>query len=138
MRLTRVYRFVASHRLHSNTLSDAENDALYGKCNNPFGHGHNYVVHISVSGAVDESTGRVIEVGALDRFVQERVVDAFDHRDMNADVDDFRSTVPTTENLAVAIERRLRSGWSERFEGIKLDRIRIDETPRNTFDLRIS
>jgi 6-pyruvoyltetrahydropterin/6-carboxytetrahydropterin synthase len=138
MRLTRVYRFAASHRLHSDALSETENDALYGKCNNPFGHGHNYAVHISVSGAVNEATGRVIEVGALDRFVQERVVDAFDHRDMNADVEDFRSAVPTTENLAVAIERRLRSGWENQFAHIRLDRIRIEETARNTFDLRIA
>lgn len=138
MRLTRVYRFAASHRLHSDALSEPENDVLYGKCNNPFGHGHNYRVHISVSGAVNEATGRVTEVGALDRFVQERVIDAFDHRDMNVDVEDFRSTVPTTENLVAAIERRLRSGWENQFAHVRLDRIRIEETPRNTFDLRIA
>jgi 6-pyruvoyltetrahydropterin/6-carboxytetrahydropterin synthase len=138
MRLTRVYRFAASHRLHSTTLSEAENAALYGKCNNPFGHGHNYVLHVSISGVVDEPTGRVIDIGALDRFIQGEIVEAFDHRDMNHDVHDFQSMVPTTENLAIAIERRLRKHWDTRFEHAELDRIRIEETARNTFELRIA
>jgi 6-pyruvoyltetrahydropterin/6-carboxytetrahydropterin synthase len=136
MRLTRVYRFPASHRLHSGTLSDTENDALYGKCNNPFGHGHNYVVHVSVYGDVDAANGRVIDIGALDRFVREQVIDPFDHRDLNVDVDDFQSMVPTTENLAIAIERRLKGRWREHFFNVSLERIKIEETPRNTFELR--
>jgi 6-pyruvoyltetrahydropterin/6-carboxytetrahydropterin synthase len=66
------------------------------------------------------------------------VVDVFDHRDMNADIADFQSAVPTTENLVIAIERRLRQGWGERFRGVSLDRIQIEETPRNTFELRMT
>jgi 6-pyruvoyltetrahydropterin/6-carboxytetrahydropterin synthase len=138
MRLTRVYRFAASHRLHSTALPESENVMLYGKCNNPFGHGHNYVVHLSISGPVGETTGRLIDVGALDRFVQQQVVEAFDHRDMNTDVEDFGSMVPTTENLTIAIERRLRKQWLEHFGQARLDRIRVEETPRNTFEMRIA
>jgi 6-pyruvoyltetrahydropterin/6-carboxytetrahydropterin synthase len=136
MRLTRVYRFSASHRLHTDTLSVEENSALYGKCNNPFGHGHNYVVHVSVSGSVDPLTGRIVDVGALDRYVHERIVDTFDHRDMNLDIKDFASIVPTTENLAIVVDRRLRNGWGDQFETARLDRVMIEETPRNTFELR--
>ena len=136
MRLTRVYRFSASHRLHAAQLPENLNEELYGKCNNPYGHGHNYTVHVSVSGDIEEATGRIIDLGAFDRYVQERVVDAFDHKDMNTDVSDFESVVPTTENLAVAIERRLRDAWPLRFAGARLDRVLIEETPRNTFELR--
>jgi 6-pyruvoyltetrahydropterin/6-carboxytetrahydropterin synthase len=137
MRLTRVYRFAASHRLHSSKLSADRNIELYGKCNNPFGHGHNYAVHVSISGEIDEATGRVVEIGALDRYVRQHVIDALDHKDMNADVADFKAVVPTTENLATAIERRLRGGWEQSFGHARLDRILIEETPRNTFELRI-
>ena len=135
-RVTRIYRFAASHRLHSAQLPAGRNFELYGKCNNPYGHGHNYAVHVSVSGDVEEGTGRIVDLGALDRYVQERVVDAFDHKDMNADVLDFQSTVPTTENLSIAIERRLRDAWPPGFGRARLDRILIEETPRNTFELR--
>ena len=135
MRITRVYRFSASHRLHATQLPPRENAELYGKCNNPFGHGHNYSVHVSVRGEVDSATGRVIDVGALDRFVAQQVIDTFDHKDMNVDVPDFTEIVPTTENLAIAIERRLRAGWDRRFGRVELDRILIEETPRNSFEL---
>ena len=136
MRVTRVYRFSASHRLHARQLSADKNAELYGKCNNPYGHGHDYVLHISVAGVVDQKTGRVVDPGALDRYVAERVVAPLDHKDMNADVVDFRDTVPTTENLAIAIERRLLSDWKNRFGAIRLDRVFIEETPRNKFELR--
>jgi 6-pyruvoyltetrahydropterin/6-carboxytetrahydropterin synthase len=136
VRVTRKYRFSASHRLHTPALPDARNAELYGKCNNPFGHGHDYTVHVSVSGEIHPVTGRVINPGELDRYVRERVLDGFDHRDMNADIDEFRSIVPTTENLALVIDRRLRDEWDGRFGGASLDSIRIEETPRNTFELR--
>jgi 6-pyruvoyltetrahydropterin/6-carboxytetrahydropterin synthase len=136
MRLTRIYRFAASHRLHAKTLPPERNAELYGKCNNPYGHGHDYVLHVCVEGEVDPATGRIIDVGALDRYVRERVLEPFDHKDMNNDVDDFRDVVPTTENLAIAVERRLRSGWDVRFGAARLDRIFIEETARNTFELR--
>jgi 6-pyruvoyltetrahydropterin/6-carboxytetrahydropterin synthase len=136
MQLTRVYRFSASHRLHAAALSAEQNTALYGKCNNPYGHGHDYVLHISVVGEVDEGTGRVVDVGALDRYVRERVLGPFDHRDMNSDINDFLEIVPTTENLAIAVERRLRSGWDTRFGRTQLKRVFIQETAKNSFELR--
>lgn len=136
MRLTRVYRFSASHRLHSDRLSEDENARLYGKCNNPFGHGHDYVLEVSVRGEVDRKTGRVINPSALDRFIEERVLQAFDHKDMNQDVPDFEG-VPTTENLTLDIERRVRNYWVDHFGAAELDRIWVRETQRNTFELRI-
>ena len=135
MRVCRTYRFSASHRLHSGALNDIENRDLYGKCNNPFGHGHDYVLYVSVSGPVDPATGRVVPVGELDRFVHENVLLVYDHKDINTDVAGFEG-VPTTENLAVDIERRLSREWP--FAGAVLDRISIRETPRNTFELRTS
>lgn len=135
MVLSRKYRFSASHRLHSDQLSREQNAQIYGKCNNPFGHGHNYVLEIAVDGAVDENTGRVIDVGLLDEYVRRHVLDDLDHRDLNADVPDFQRAVPTTENLALAIESRLRRQWQEWFGGAALRRICIEETKRNSFEL---
>ena len=134
-RVTRAYRFSASHRLHSDELSEERNRELYGKCNNPYGHGHDYVLRVTVSGTVEESSGRVVSPGALDTFVHQRVLEVFDHRDMNTDVPGFQG-VPTTENLAADIERRLREDWDRIFAPIALDRIWLQETPRNTFELR--
>ena len=105
--LGRRYRFAASHRLHSERLSEAENARLYGKCNNPHGHGHNYVVEIAVSGAVDPATGMIANLADLDGFVEREVLEAFDHRSLNDEVAAFRENVPTTENLCIEIFRRL-------------------------------
>ncbi len=139
IRLTRRYRFSASHRLHANRLSDLENRAVYGKCNNPFGHGHDYVLEVSVRGPLDEKTGRVADLAALDRLVHREVVGAFDHGNLNLDVPEFAGVVPTTENLVAVVERRLRRHWPAAFPGDwpRLDRIRIQETRRNTFEARL-
>lgn len=138
IRLTRRYRFSASHRLHSEQLSETENRALYGKCNNAYGHGHDYMLEVSVRGPVEERTGRVVDLGALDALVRCEVVAAFDHRNLNAEVPEFAGVVPTTENLVVAVERRLRRKWGTTFPGEwpRLDRIRIEETRRNAFEAR--
>jgi 6-pyruvoyltetrahydropterin/6-carboxytetrahydropterin synthase len=135
MRVTRIYRFAASHRLHSDRLSDERNRELYGKCNNPHGHGHDYMLRVTVRGDVDPLTGRVVELRKLDRYVEENVLNVLDHKDLNRDVPGFHG-VPTTENLALDIERRLRAGWSGQFRNAELDRIRVQETPRNTVELR--
>lgn len=137
IRLTRRYRFSASHRLHARELSEAENRELYGKCNNPYGHGHDYLLEVSVCGPVEERSGRVADVAALDRLVGGEVIRAFDHHDLNQDVPEFASAVPTTENLALEVERRLRRNWSTAFQGEwpRLDRIRIRETKRNIFEI---
>lgn len=131
MKLTRRYRFSAAHRLDTPALSAEENRKLYGKCNNPYGHGHNYVLDVTVAGSLDES-GQIVGREALDRLVEERILARFDHRNLNTDIVELRGAVPTTENLAVAIEKRLASGWPLR---AKLDRVRISETERNIFEL---
>ena len=137
-RVTRQYRFAASHRLHAAGLSEEQNRLLYGKCNNPYGHGHNYVMDISAHGPADERTGRVLDVRLLDRLVAQQVLEPFDHRNLNMEVESFRGVVPTSENLAAEICRRLKRNWSTVFPGEwpKLEKIRIGETPRNIFEVR--
>ena len=134
--LTRRYQFSASHRLHSGRLTDAENQELYGKCNNPYGHGHNYEVEVTVEGPVDAATGRVVDLETLDGFVRRHVTGPFEHRNLNKEIEEFQSLVPTTENLNLIIDRRLRSAWSSAFPGFQpaLKRIRIFETARNIFE----
>ena len=105
--VTRLLRFNAAHRVHNPALSDEENRALYGKCNNPNWHGHNYDLEVSVRGPVDERTGYVIDLGRLKRIAEELVVDQVDHRNMNVDVPFMYGNNPTTENIVVAIWRLL-------------------------------
>jgi 6-pyruvoyltetrahydropterin/6-carboxytetrahydropterin synthase len=127
--LGRRYRFAASHRLHSDRLSEEENSRLYGKCNNPHGHGHNYVLEVSLSGEIDPTTGMIANLGDLDAFVENEVLQAFDHRSLNEEVPVFRQQVPTTENLCMEIYRRLRA-----FPKAKLERVRVEETNNNSFE----
>lgn len=128
--LTRRYRFAASHRLHSAEFSEAENLRLYGKCSNPHGHGHNYVVEATFTGPVDAETGMIANLGDLDPFVQSEVVEAFDYKYLNEEVPAFREKVPTTENVVAEIYRRL-----ERFPGARLERVRVEETSKNSFEI---
>ena len=139
MTLTRRYRFSASHRLHSPQLSEAENDRVYGKCNNPFGHGHDYVVEVSVSGPLDAVTGRIVDLETMDRLVREQVLEPFEHRNMNEDIAAFSDVVPTTENLAIEIVRRLDGAWVRAFASYttKLQKVTIRETRNNTFELKL-
>lgn len=127
--LGRRYHFSASHRLHSPQLSEEENCRLYGKCYNPFGHGHNYALEVLVSGAVDPATGMIANLVDLDGFVEREVLEPFDHKSLNEDVAAFRSVVPTTENLCIEIFRRLQV-----FPNAKLERIRVQETSNNSFE----
>jgi 6-pyruvoyltetrahydropterin/6-carboxytetrahydropterin synthase len=127
--LTRRYRFAASHRLHSARFSEEENQRLYGKCSGLHGHGHNYVVEVTVSGPVDPATGMVANLGDLDPFVAREVVEAFDHKNLNEQVAEFREIVPTSENLCREIYRRLRT-----FPSARLERVRIEETSKNSFE----
>ncbi len=127
--LTRRYRFSASHRLHNQSMSPEENLATYGKCNNPYGHGHNYIVEVTVSGQVDPSTGMVCNLVDLDGFVKEQIVDRYDHTNLNM-MDEFQKLVPTTENLCVEIFDRLQKG----FRPAKVERVRIEETMMNSFE----
>jgi 6-pyruvoyltetrahydropterin/6-carboxytetrahydropterin synthase len=127
--LTRRYHFAASHRLHSAKLSAEENQRLYGKCNNPYGHGHNYFVEVTVTGPVDPATGMIANLGELDPFVQREVIEAFDYKYLNEEVPAFQTSVPTTENVAREIYRRL-----EKFPAARLERVRIEETSKNSFE----
>jgi 6-pyruvoyltetrahydropterin/6-carboxytetrahydropterin synthase len=135
LRVTRRYRFAAAHRLHAGAFSEQENRALYGKCNNPHGHGHDYVLEVSVAGPVDEVSGRVFSPAALDRLVAETALAAFDHRNLNAEVPEFTYVPPTTENLAQLIRQRLLARWAELGHRARLAGIRLRETQRNTFEI---
>ncbi len=137
IRVTRKYRFSASHRLHATGLSDAENSLLYGKCNNPYGHGHDYEIEVSARGPLEPRSGRAIDPAALDRMVEEYVLRPFDHKYLNTESPAFQQVVPTTENLAREIYTRLQSSWSSVFPGPwpVLDKVRIAETPRNIFEV---
>ncbi len=126
--LGRRYRFAASHRLHTDRLSEEENARVFGKCANPYGHGHNYVLEVSVSGNVDPATGMIANLAELDRFVEREVIEEFDHHSLNEDVAAFRDVVPTTENLCIEIFERLKS-----FPRAKLERVRVQETANNSF-----
>jgi len=129
--LTRRYRFAASHRLYSPRFTEAENLRLYGKCSNPHGHGHNYVVEVTITGPVDPSTGMIANLGDLDPFIKREVVDAFDSKNLNEEVAEFRgSVVPTTENVAREVFRRVRQFPKAHVEGV-----RIEETSKNSFEV---
>ena len=125
----RRYLLSASHRLHSDTLSAVENWAAYGKCNNPHGHGHNYGVEVLVGGAVNAETGMVVNLVALDEAVRARVIDRFDHTNLNLDPL-FVNRVPTTENLCRAVFRLLKDALPTG----ELESVRVEETENNSFE----
>jgi 6-pyruvoyltetrahydropterin/6-carboxytetrahydropterin synthase len=128
--LTRRYGFAASHRLHAPQLSAAQNQRIYGKCNNPYGHGHNYALEVTVTGPVDPATGMIANLGDLDPFVESEVLAAFDQKNLNEEVAEFRTVVPTTENVCREIFRRLQN-----FPAAHLERVRIEETSKNSFEI---
>lgn len=127
--LTRRYLFSASHRLHSDQMSAADNAAIYGKCNNPYGHGHNYTLEITVSGRVDANTGMVCNLADLDGFVEREILERFDHQNLNT-LPEFTDTVPTTENLCTVIYDILQRG----FRFAHLEKVRFEETMMNSFE----
>ena len=129
LHLSRRYRFAASHRLHSEQLGEEENRRVYGKCNNPYGHGHNYVVEVAVSGLVNPMTGMIANLADLDAFVEREVIEPFDHKYLNEELPEFRASVPTTENVCIEIFNRLK-----RFPHAKLERVRVEETGLNSFE----
>ena len=134
--LTRRYRFAASHRLHTPRLSESENQRVYGKCSNPYGHGHNYRVEVTVSGPIDPATGMIANLAQLDPYVETRILEAFDQKYLNEQVPEFapeKSLVPTTENLCRVIFQRLKG-----FPLAHLDRVRIEETGNNSFEIEES
>jgi 6-pyruvoyltetrahydropterin/6-carboxytetrahydropterin synthase len=135
--ITRRYHFPASHRLHSPLLSDAENARLYGKCNNPFGHGHDYTLELTIAGELDAASGLLVPLSRLDRFVTENILHLFAYRNINVDVPQFADLVPTTENLLLVIADLVGQHWRESFEdlAIRVSKIQIQETDRIVFEL---
>jgi 6-pyruvoyltetrahydropterin/6-carboxytetrahydropterin synthase len=129
VQLGRRYHFAASHRLHSPRLSEEDNFRVYGKCNNPHGHGHNYTVEVRFSGAIDPATGMIANLADLDAFVDQHVLSPFDHRSLQEEVAVFQEVVPTTENLCVEIFKRLIL-----FPKAKLEAVRVEETSNNSFE----
>jgi 6-pyruvoyltetrahydropterin/6-carboxytetrahydropterin synthase len=128
--VTRQVHFNAGHRLHNPARGRAWNERTYGPCNYPHGHGHNYVLEVTVRGRPDPATGYVIDLGELKRIVEAAVVQPCDHRNLNVDVDFLRGVIPTAENLVVAF-------WAElapRIRTGRLHRLRLFETPRNFAD----
>jgi 6-pyruvoyltetrahydropterin/6-carboxytetrahydropterin synthase len=126
--LSRRYHFSASHRLHSDACNEVRNREIYGKCNNPHGHGHNYTVEVTFSGKVDPVTGMVCNLADLDVFARENVVERFDQTNLNLQ-DCFADRVSTTENLSIEVYR-IFSG----FPAAHLERVHIEETSNNSFD----
>ena len=134
--LTRRYRFSAGHRLHNDAFSAEENLRIYGKCNNPNGHGHNYLLEVTVAGKIDPATGMVFDLMALDGIVAERVLEKLDHKNLNLDMENFRTQVPTTENVCVEIYNLLRDPIEEAGadRDLQLGRVRLEETSMNSFE----
>ena len=123
--LTRKAEFSASHYYHNPKFSSEENQRIFGKCNNPNGHGHNYVLEVTVKGEVNRRTGFVVDLKQLKKILQSEVLDAMDHRFLNKEVPEFFDRIPTTENLAISIWHRL----APTLEGAQLHRVRVYETP---------
>ena len=126
--LSRRYHFSASHRLHTEAYDAAKNAAVFGKCNNPHGHGHNYTVQVTFSGPVDPTTGMVCNLADLDAFAQKNLTSRFDHTNLNT-LDYFANKVSTTENLNIEIYHIFQS-----FPAAHLERVHIEETSNNSFD----
>jgi len=128
--LTRIYEFAAAHRLHAPALSSDDNRALYGKCNHPAGHGHNYVLEVTIAGEPDRETGMIADLGELDSTVEREVLDRYDHRNLDVDLPELAGKVTTSENVAQAIFDRLNGAVPAR-----LHRVRLWETARNCFEV---
>lgn len=130
MTLTRSYEFAASHRLHNPLLPEAENDELYGKCSNPAGHGHNYVLEVTIEGELDPKTGMIVDLSALDNAVEKTILDRYDHKNLSVDLPEFHGKVATSEVVAQQIWKELDGALPAR-----LAKIRLKETERNIFEV---
>lgn len=133
IRLGRRYRFSASHRLHAPELSAEQNREIFGKCNNPHGHGHDYVLELVMAGEPDPETGLLLDVPALDALVASTVLREYDHKFLNEEIAAFGDLPPTTENVARDIRGRLDAKWPS--TRARLERIRVYETRRNMVEV---
>lgn len=136
---SRRYRFSASHRLFIAGYSEEQNQQIFGKCANPYGHGHNYVVEVTVAGPVDPVTGMVMDLVELDALVQREILDRWDHTNLNQDELFSGSLVPSTENFTFVVEDLLRAGvtqFAAKYgKNLRLVKVRVEETNNNSFDL---
>ncbi len=123
--LTRKAEFSASHFYHNPAFTPAENKRIFGKCNNPNGHGHNYTLEVTVKGDVNPRSGFVVDLKDLKEIMNREVLDVLDHRFLNKEVAEFADKIPTTENLAINIWQRLQP----RLQAAQLHRVRVYETP---------
>ena len=130
MKVCRRVNFNAAHRLYRKDWSDEKNDAIFGKCNNPNFHGHNYVMEVWIEGDIDPETGYVIDLKILKDIIKEEIVERFDHRNLNLDCSEFENLIPTAENIILVIWNLLRSRLDEKFK-LKL---KLWETENNIFE----
>lgn len=129
--VTRTYEFAASHRLFAPSLSEAENEQLFGKCTRPHGHGHNYVLEVTVTGKPDPVSGMIVDLGKLDETVEREIIERFDHRSIDLDIDAFNTMPSTSENVAAVIFDMLKDTVPARLASVKLH-----ETARSSFEVR--
>jgi 6-pyruvoyltetrahydropterin/6-carboxytetrahydropterin synthase len=127
--LSRRYLFSASHRLDNPAMSPQENRDTYGKCNNPYGHGHNYTLQVTVSGQVDDQTGMVCNLVDLDTFIEREILSRYDKENLNT-LQEFAQNVPTTENLCLQIYEIVQRGFTQ----AHLEKVRLEETMMNSFE----
>jgi 6-pyruvoyltetrahydropterin/6-carboxytetrahydropterin synthase len=128
-RLSQKFEFSASHRLHNPTLSDEQNRATYGKCNNPTGHGHNYEIEVTLRGA-PKTNGLLVDVPAFERIVQQQVIEKFDHKNLNLDVPEFGELIPSVENITMVIYKMLKNRFTE--IGAELASVKVWETAKTS------
>ena len=128
MKVCRRETFNAAHRLYNPTFDDAKNELIFGKCNNPNFHGHNYVLETWIEGEIDQETGYLIDLKILSDLINDEVLEAFDHRNLNLDRPEFKYLIPTVENIAVVIWNKLRAKLDSKY-GLE---VRLWETDRNS------
>lgn len=132
--ITRKFSFSAAHRVYNPALSDEENARIYGKCSNPNGHGHNYVMKVTVAGEVDESIGYVMDLTELKRLVEDAIINKVDHKNINVDVDFMKDVLPSTENLAIKFWQQIEGKINN--DKRKLYSVMLQETDNNSVEYR--
>ena len=128
VRLSHKFEFSASHRLFNRSLGEDENRRLFGKCSNPHGHGHNYELQVTLAGEPDRVNGVLVDLPAFERVVATAVIDRFDHKNLNAEVPEFRELIPSVENIAMVIHRLLKPKLTA--GDVRLAGVTVWETPK--------
>ena len=127
VKVSRKAHFNAAHRLYNPKWDDGQNAAVFGKCNNPYYHGHNYELIVSVTGPVDPETGFVVDMNVLRELIRSEVEESMDHKNLNEELPEFKALIPTAENIAIVIWQKLRLHLDASLE---LE-VQLFETPRN-------